>query len=220
MAPLRRGLTAVRRVVGVAAVLFLLGCAVFFYRAAPAFPRPSHAHIPPPTHPPVPPRPASALRVGPPAQCRRPPVRRQHLTLDRQLRPRLRAPARTPDLVRRKRRPFSWRTRSSPPSPSKPLRSEVRTAAEQTPSCGCSAGRAEPVAGLPVTDEDRPVRPVHRVRRVGAAGSVPASRAGPRLRREVRNLCAGDQGVTPVGQPRGRLIVSSLAKTMTLSKYL
>jgi len=37
MAPLRRGLTAVRRVVGVAAVLFLLGCAVFFYRAAPGF---------------------------------------------------------------------------------------------------------------------------------------------------------------------------------------
>jgi hypothetical protein len=31
----RRGLTAVRRVVGVAAVLFLLGCAVVFYRLAP-----------------------------------------------------------------------------------------------------------------------------------------------------------------------------------------
>jgi hypothetical protein len=38
MAPLRPGLTPVRRAVGVAAVLFLLGCAVVFYRAAPGFP--------------------------------------------------------------------------------------------------------------------------------------------------------------------------------------
>ena len=36
-----------------------------------------------------------------------------------------------------------------------------------------------PVAGLPVAHQDRPVGPVHRLRRVGRAGSLPASRAGP-----------------------------------------
>ena len=40
MAPLRPGLTPVRRGVGLAAVLFLLGCAVVFYRVAPGFPLP------------------------------------------------------------------------------------------------------------------------------------------------------------------------------------
>jgi hypothetical protein len=38
MAPLGPGLAAIRRGVGVAAVLFLLGCAVVFYRVAPSFP--------------------------------------------------------------------------------------------------------------------------------------------------------------------------------------
>ena len=41
------------------------------------------------------------------------------------------------------------------------------------------------VAGLPVTHQDRPVGPVHRLCRVWAAGSLPASRAGPRLWRDV-----------------------------------
>ena len=64
MAPLRPGLTPVRRGGGVVAVLFLLGCAVAFYRAAPSFPTsgpmpsttansssagPSQASEPPPT---------------------------------------------------------------------------------------------------------------------------------------------------------------------------
>ena len=77
------------------------------------------------------------------------------------------------------------------------------------------------MAGLPVTDEDRPVGPVHRLGRVGAAGSLPASRAGPRLRRDVQALCAGDQGLTTSAcQPRGPRTASSLAKTTTLSRYL
>jgi hypothetical protein len=38
MAPLRSGLTPVRRAVGLAAVLFILGCAVVFYRLAPDLP--------------------------------------------------------------------------------------------------------------------------------------------------------------------------------------
>jgi hypothetical protein len=38
MAPLRPGLTPVRRAVGLAAVLFILGCAVVFYRLAPDLP--------------------------------------------------------------------------------------------------------------------------------------------------------------------------------------
>jgi hypothetical protein len=38
MAPLRPDLASIRRGVGVAAVLFLLGCAVAFYRVAPSFP--------------------------------------------------------------------------------------------------------------------------------------------------------------------------------------
>jgi hypothetical protein len=38
MAPLRPGLSPVRRGVGLAAVLLLLGCAVVFYRVAPGFP--------------------------------------------------------------------------------------------------------------------------------------------------------------------------------------
>jgi hypothetical protein len=38
MAPLRPDLASIRRVVGLAAVLFLLGCAVAFYRVAPSFP--------------------------------------------------------------------------------------------------------------------------------------------------------------------------------------
>jgi hypothetical protein len=38
MAPSGPGLASIRRGVGVAAVLFLLGCAVVFYRAAPSFP--------------------------------------------------------------------------------------------------------------------------------------------------------------------------------------
>ena len=38
MAPLRPGLTPIRRGFGVAAILFLLGCAVVFYRLAPGFP--------------------------------------------------------------------------------------------------------------------------------------------------------------------------------------
>ena len=39
------------------------------------------------------------------------------------------------------RRPFSWRIQPTPPSPSKPFKSKVRTAVEQTPPCGCSAWR-------------------------------------------------------------------------------
>ena len=38
MAPLRPGVTSVRRAVGVAAVSFLLSCAVVFYQVAPGFP--------------------------------------------------------------------------------------------------------------------------------------------------------------------------------------
>jgi hypothetical protein len=38
MAPLRPGLTPVRRAVGLAAVLFLVCCAVVFYQLAPGFP--------------------------------------------------------------------------------------------------------------------------------------------------------------------------------------
>jgi hypothetical protein len=38
MAPLRPGLTPVRRAVGLVAVLFILGCAVVFYRLAPDLP--------------------------------------------------------------------------------------------------------------------------------------------------------------------------------------
>jgi hypothetical protein len=51
------------------------------------------------------------------------------------------------------------------------------------------------VAGFPVTHQDRPVGPVHRLCRVGAAGSSPASRAQPRLRRDLEPLCGSDQGL-------------------------
>ena len=52
------------------------------------------------------------------------------------------------------------------------------------------------VAGLPVTHEDRPVGPVHRLCRAWPAGSLLASRGGPRLCRDVQTLCASDQGLT------------------------
>ena len=45
-----------------------------------------------------------------------------------------------------------------------------------------------PVAGLPVTHRDRPGRPVHRLCRAWAAGSLPASPAGSRLRRDIHTL--------------------------------
>ena len=44
------------------------------------------------------------------------------------------------------------------------------------------------VAGPPVTHKDQPDGPVHRLCRVGATGSLPASRARPRLRRNVQTL--------------------------------
>ena len=87
-------------------------------------------------------------------------------------------------------------------------------------SAGAALGEA-PVAGLPATHQDRPVGPVHRLRRVGRAGSLLASRAGPQLRRDVQTLSAHDQGLTTAGyQPPGLRTESSLAKTMTLSRYL
>ena len=59
---------------------------------------------------------------------------------------------------------------------------------------GALGGRQ--VAGFPYTHEDRLVWPVHRRCRVWAAGSLPASHAGSRLRRDVPTVCAGDQGLT------------------------
>src|SRR5687767_8075140 len=59
----------------------------------------------------------------------------------------------TPAPVRRRRRPYSWRTQPTPPGPSKPFESKVATGVEQRPSAGAAlAGR--PVAGIPVTYED------------------------------------------------------------------
>ena len=81
--------------------------------------------------------------------------------------------------------------------------------------------RGRPVAGFPGTHQDRPGGPVHHPGRVWTTGSLPASRVGPRLRRDVQTLCCSDQGLTTSGyQPPGPRTVSSLAKTMTLSRYV
>jgi len=46
---------------------------------------------------------------------------------------------------------------------------------------------------IPGTHEDRPFGAVHRWCRVWAAGSLPASYAGPRLRRDIQTLCTSDR---------------------------
>ena len=51
-------------------------------------------------------------------------------------------------------RPFSWRIQPTPPSPSKPFDTKVRTAVEQTPFCGWSAGRE--ASGRPSRYPPRP----------------------------------------------------------------
>ena len=84
-------------------------------------------------------------------------------------------------------------------------------------SAGAALGGWQ-VAGLPGTHQDRPVGPVHRLCRAWAAGSLPASRAGPRLRRDVQTLCAGDHGLTTLAISHRPRTASSLAKTTTLSR--
>lgn len=113
------------------------------------------------------------------AECRLAPIRQQ-------------PPVR--EAVRwRRGRPFRWTMWPTPAGPLKPYESKVRTAVEQTPCCGCSAGKRQ-VVGLPGAREDRPIGPVHYLCRVWAAGALPASRAGPGLRRDVQTFCAIDQG--------------------------
>ena len=48
------------------------------------------------------------------------------------------------------------------------------------------------VGELSVACQDRQVGPVHRLCGAWAAGSLPSSCAGPRVRRDVQNLCPGD----------------------------
>src|SRR5215213_5998446 len=100
-------------------------------------------------------------------------------------------------------RPFSWWIHPTRPGPSKPFESKVGTALERHLSAGAALGGRQ-VAELPVIHEDRPVGPLHHLCRVWAAGSLPASRAGPRLRRDVQTLCASAQGLTtPLGRRTG-----------------
>jgi hypothetical protein len=121
--------------------------------------------------------------------------------------------------VRRMGRPFSWRIWPTPPGPSKPFESKVRTRVGQRPSCVCSAGR------------EASAWPSRYPRKLTSrAGSPPmwnlinrvvTTRAGPQLRCDVQTLCVGDQGLTaPSHQPSDPPTAASLAKTTTLSRYL
>jgi hypothetical protein len=73
MAPIRPGLALVRRAVGVAAVIFLLSCAVAFYAMAPSLPS-SGATAAPTTGPPsIAPPPVSQPPAGEPSSSEPPP---------------------------------------------------------------------------------------------------------------------------------------------------
>jgi hypothetical protein len=74
---------------------------------------------------------------------------------------------------------------------------------------------------FPVAREDRPVGPLHHLRRVWTAGSLPALCARSQLPCDVQNYCASNQGLMSSGHlPPDSRTASNLAKTMTLSRYL
>jgi hypothetical protein len=113
---------------------------------------------------------STSTQSATPVPRRRAPVRHEPPTRGRRLRPRHREPAATPALVRRSRRPFSWRIRPVPPGPSKPFVFKVRTAVEQIPFCGCSAGRE--ASGWTSRYPPRPISPANSPPMSSLAGRV------------------------------------------------
>ena len=152
MARLRPTLTLVRRAVGGAAVLFLLGCAVVFYREAPSF---SSFRSSPSTTAAAPASPAPTgggtqqATPGGPSSSADP----------------SQAPSTTPTSDGdstgsgpKAKEAIQLSDPRTPPSPSRPFRSAVPTAAPPAPCCGLSGGREAP--GRPSRCPPRPTGPV------------------------------------------------------------
>ena len=199
----RRGvLAAVRRGVGVAVVLFLLGCAVVFYRVAPGIPTSGSGPITTASTAPT--------RVG-----------TQSVTPGGQASSAGRSPASDPRSGSAAEETIQLEDLADSARPFEAVRIQGTYRGGAGSFLRVQRWEGGKWLDFPVTYEDRPVGTVHHPGRVWAAGSLLASRAGPRLRRDVQALCAGDQGlIASVCQPPGPRTASSLAKTTMLSRYL